>query len=63
MTGIILFLIAMLFTAVYFLPFIVASYKEKQNLFLIFILNFFLGWSVIGWIILIIWAYTGKSRR
>ena len=34
--------------------------KEKKHPYFpgIFILNLFLGWSVIGWVIALIWAYT-----
>ena len=34
----------------YFLPTIVALLREKYDKVSIFLLNFFLGWSVIGWI-------------
>jgi hypothetical protein len=40
----------------YFLPSIVALIKSKRDLLAIFLLNFFLGWSVIGWIVALIWA-------
>ena len=35
----------------YFLPTIVALLREKYDRVSIFLLNFFLGWSVIGWIV------------
>lgn len=41
---------------IYFLPSIVASYKDHKNVRNIFILNLFLGWSVIAWVIALIWA-------
>jgi Superinfection immunity protein len=40
----------------YFLPSIIAFAKSKRDRLAIFLLNFFLGWSVIGWIIALIWA-------
>ena len=40
----------------YFLPTIIAAIKSKRDTLAIFLLNFFLGWSVIGWIIALIWA-------
>ncbi|TGK36717.1 superinfection immunity protein [Leptospira andrefontaineae] len=40
------------FIGMYFLPSIVAIVKKK-NLILIPVLNLFLGWTVIGWIILL----------
>lgn len=43
-------------TVLYFLPTIIAAIKGKRDTLAIFLLNFFLGWSVIGWIIALIWA-------
>ena len=40
----------------YFLPTIVAMIRSKHDTLAIFLLNFFLGWSVIGWIIALVWA-------
>jgi hypothetical protein len=41
-------------TALYFLPTIVG--KNHKNMPAIFVTNLFLGWTVIGWIIALIWA-------
>jgi len=43
-------------TAMYFFPSIVALARSKRDLLAIFLLNLFLGWSVIGWIVALIWA-------
>ena len=40
----------------YFLPTIVAAARSKRDVLAIFLLNLFLGWSVIGWIVALIWA-------
>jgi len=40
----------------YFLPTIIALIKSKRDALAIFLLNFFLGWSVIGWFVALIWA-------
>jgi hypothetical protein len=40
----------------YFLPSIVALARNKRDLLAIFLLNMFLGWSVIGWIVALVWA-------
>ena len=40
----------------YFLPTIAALVCEKHDKLSIFLLNLFLGWSVIGWIVALIWA-------
>lgn len=40
----------------YFLPSIIALARSKRDLLAIFLLNLFLGWSVIGWVVALIWA-------
>ena len=40
----------------YFLPSIVALARSKRDLLAIFLLNLFLGWSVIGWVVCLVWA-------
>ncbi len=38
----------------YFLPSIIG--EKKKNATSIFLLNFFLGWTFIGWVVAIVWA-------
>jgi hypothetical protein len=40
----------------YFLPSLIALARDKRDKLSIFLLNFFLGWSVIGWVVALIWA-------
>ena len=40
----------------YFLPTLVALLREKHDKLSIFLVNFFLGWSLIGWFVALIWA-------
>ncbi len=40
----------------YFLPSIIALARSKRDTLAIFLLNRFLGWSVIGWIVARVWA-------
>ena len=40
----------------YFLPSIIALDRSKRELLAVFLLNFFLGWSVIGCIVALVWA-------
>ena len=42
----------------YFLPAIIG--RHKRDAAGIFLLNLFLGWTVIGWIIALIWACTAE---
>jgi hypothetical protein len=40
----------------YFLPSIVAYKRKRKNAQAILLLNLLLGWTVIGWIVSIVWA-------
>lgn len=40
----------------YFLPTIIALVRSKRDTVAILVLNFFLGWTLIGWIIALVWA-------
>jgi putative effector of murein hydrolase LrgA (UPF0299 family) len=42
----------------YFIPAIVASMRRHRNRTAITVLNIFLGWTAIGWIIALVWAST-----
>ena len=48
--------------ALYFIPTIVAAARHKRNTLAIFLLNLFLGWSGIAWVIALIWAVTVDNR-
>jgi len=40
----------------YFLPTIIAFARNKRDTTAILLLNFFLGWTAIGWVIALVWA-------
>ena len=40
----------------YFLPSIVAFARNKRDTAAIVLLNFFLGWTMIGWVVALVWA-------
>jgi len=40
----------------YFLPAIIAFARSKRDAMSILVLNFFLGWTAIGWVIALVWA-------
>lgn len=42
--------------AIYFLPTIIAAARKKDNLLLIVLLNIFLGWTFVGWIVALVLA-------
>ncbi|MFH1662731.1 MAG: superinfection immunity protein [Chloroflexota bacterium] len=53
--GIIVFIISLAF---YFLPTIIALIRGHRNALAIFLLNFFLGWTFIGWVVSLVWSVT-----
>jgi hypothetical protein len=53
--------IAFLFlTGLYFLPTIVAASRGKRSTIAVGALNFFAGWTFIGWVVALIWALSGE---
>ena len=46
----------LLLLALYFLPTIIAAVRKKRNLSAILLVNLLLGWSIIGWIVALVWA-------
>jgi len=40
----------------YFLPTIIAFARSKRDSTSIFVLNFLLGWTAIGWVVALVWA-------
>ncbi len=53
--GIIVFILSL---ALYFLPTIIALLRGHRNALAIFLLNFFLGWTFIGWVVALVWSAT-----
>jgi len=51
--GLILILIAGFF---YFLPTVLATSNKKRNAGAVFLLNLLLGWTLIGWIVALVWG-------
>jgi len=52
-----------LFLAFYFLPSIFAFNKGKKNVWAIFALNLCLGFTVIGWVIALVWSLTYEEKN
>ncbi len=59
-TGLIIVLIVI--SIIYLLPSIIAVERKNDSKLLIILLNVFLGWSVICWIIALIWALTKNDE-
>ena len=56
MSSILMLLGTTIMVALYFLPTIVAKRRGKTNLLAIFTLNLFLGFTLIGWVVALVWA-------
>jgi len=49
--------------AIYFLPAIVAGRRHHHNFGAIFVLDLLLGWTLIGWVVALVWACTQTYPR
>lgn len=48
---------------IYIIPIIVANKRKHPNKLAITVLNIFLGWSFIGWIVALVWACTTNQNN
>ena len=65
MEGIFGLVMLVVMLAVYFVPWIIAGYRQHPNMAGIAVLNVFLGWSLLGWVAALVWslsAFEGYSR-
>ena len=46
----------------YFFPTIIAIIRKKSNVGAILVLNLFLGWTFIGWIVALVWAVSSDPQ-
>jgi len=46
----------------YWLPTLLAFHWRHRNRTAILLVNLFLGWTVIGWVVSLIWACTGNRE-
>lgn len=56
-----IFLLVTFCIIIYFLPSIFASARKHHNSTALMLANLFLGWTFIGWVACLIWAFTNKS--
>jgi len=50
------------FCAVYLLPSIIAAFRRQHNTAAILALNVLLGWTVLGWVVSLVWAVTAIKK-
>lgn len=47
---------------IYFIPWLVACFREQPSSLGVFMLNLFLGWTFIGWVVALVWACSGSTK-
>jgi hypothetical protein len=57
------FVMLAMFFILYWAPWVVAKVRRHNDSGAIFVVNFFFGWTGIGWIIALVWAMTGNIHR
>jgi len=55
-------LICVVAFVIHFLPIFIAGNRHVENFWWIFLINFFFGWTVIGWVIALVWALQDRPR-
>ncbi len=48
---------------IYMLPAGIGIIRGRSNSGAIFVLNLFLGWTLIGWVIALVWAVADDSKK
>lgn len=48
---------------VYFLPYMVAQKRKHSKSQAILIVNLFLGWTLIGWVVALAWAFAENNKK
>ena len=62
-----MWLLMVLAVALYFMPTFIAGYRHHNSFVLIVLLNVLFGWTMLGWVLLLVWSclgdpYTSWSR-
>jgi len=47
----------------YWLPTLIAIVRQTPSALGVAMLNFFLGWTIIGWILALVWALAASSNQ
>lgn len=54
------FVLLLVGVAMYMLPAIVAHKREHHNASAITVLTILAGWTVLGWVVAMVWAFTSR---
>jgi uncharacterized membrane protein len=58
LTIVVLGFVVILSLLIYFAPTFIAIFRKHPNWAALSILNFFLGWTLVGWVVALVWAFT-----
>lgn len=47
----------------YFLPTVIAIGREHRNTGAIFVVDLFLGWTLVGWVVALAWSVSAQRER
>ena len=50
-----------LYALIYLLPTLVAGFRKHHNVNSICITNLFFGWTLLGWVVALIWAVSNEK--
>lgn len=56
-------MIILMFICLYFLPGLVATSRRHSQTMAIWVLTFVGGWTLLGWIVALVWACTNTDGR
>lgn len=60
--AILCFVLSAILVAGFFLPTATALQRGHKHWFAIFLANLFLGWTVVGWVVILAWAGLGPFK-
>lgn len=49
--------------AIYFIPTMIAVFRGHKNQTAILVLNIFLGWALVGWVVALVWAVLSDQEE
>jgi uncharacterized membrane protein len=55
--------IAFIVTLIHFIPAIIAFKRGAASRWIIFLVNLFFGWTIIVWLVTLIWACEGRTEK
>ena len=63
LTSVLLTALVLVSLAIYFVPTIIAYVRDHHSVLAIFVANFFLGWTFLGWVGAMVWSAMPVAPR